>query len=188
MKSGSALSTLAQSEEEEQIRQAKMDAQAFRPLYEKYYKPIFLFLLRRTGDKTLTADLAAQVFLRALIGIGKYEFRGVPFSSWLYRIANNECNSFFRRSRRIPVVVIEDIHATKICEEIMADDWAEDVREALPAVFRKLRPRELQLIQLRFLDARAFREVAEILNISESHARVQTYRVLEKMRKLLFGK
>lgn len=166
------------------ILQAKGDPSAFRPLYEKYYKPIFIFLLHRTGDKELTADLTSQVFLRALMGLKKYEVRGLPFSSWLYRIAINECNSFFRKNKSVRTVVLEEHHADRLYEEMFGETAAEDLRRDLPHILQKLRPGELQIVELRFLEGRPFREVADILNISETHAKVKTYRVLDRMRKL----
>jgi len=166
------------------ILKAKSDARAFRPLYEKYYKPIFLFVLHRTGEKELSADITSQVFLKALTGLGKYEFRGLPFSSWLYRIAVNESNSFFRRNKGVRTVVLEEHHADRVYEEMFGDNTAEDLRQHLPVILQKLRPGELQMIELRFLEGRPFKEVAEILNISETHAKVKTYRILDKMKKL----
>ena len=175
-------------EEQSAIRQAKVQASAFKPLYEKYYKPIFLFLLHRTGDKEITADLTSQVFLKALAGLEKYEFRGLPFSSWLYRIAVNECNSFFRKNKAVRLVVLEDHHADRVYEEMFGDNAAEELKRKLPHILEKLTPPELQVIELRYLEGRAFKEVAEILNISETHAKVKTYRILEKMKKLFIGK
>ena len=170
------------------IRQAKVEARAFKPLYEKYYKPIFLFVFHRTGHKDISADLTSQVFLKALAGLDKYEFRGLPFSSWLYRIAINECNSFFRKNKAVRLVVLEDHHADRVYEEMFGESTAEDLKRKLPRILEKLKPAELQVIELRYLEGRAFKEVAEILNISETHAKVKTYRILDKMKKLFIGK
>lgn len=170
------------------ILKAKANATDFRHLYEKYYKPIFLFVLHRAGDKELAADLTSQVFLKALIGIQKYQFRGLPFSSWLYRIAINECNSHFRKSKSVRTVVLEDHHADCVYEEMFGENTAEHLKRQLPLILEKLRPGELQIIELRFLEGRHFKEVAEILNISETHAKVKTYRIVDKMRKLFIGK
>jgi RNA polymerase sigma-70 factor (ECF subfamily) len=181
-------STQSVGSDEDLILRAKIDARAFRPLYEKYYKPIFMFVHHRTGDKELSADLTSQVFLNALVGLEKYEFRGLPFSSWLYRIAINECNSFFRKNKNVRTVLLEDHHAGRVYEEMFGENTAEELKRNLPLMLQKLRPAELQLIELRFLEGRTFREVAEILNISETHAKVKTYRILDKMKKLFVGK
>lgn len=174
--------------DEDLILRAKTDTRAFRPLYEKYYKPIFLFVLHRTGEKNLSADLTSQVFLKAMVGLEKYAFRGLPFSSWLYRIAINECNSYFRKHKHVRTVVLEDHHADCVYEEMFGENTADDLKRNLPFILQKLKPAELQLIELRFLEGRAFKEVAEILDISETHAKVKTYRTLGKMKKLFVGK
>jgi RNA polymerase sigma-70 factor, ECF subfamily len=170
--------------EEEILRKAQLDAKAFRPLYEKYFKMIFLFILHRVGDKELSADLTSQVFLKAMVNIGQYQFRGLPFSSWLYRIAINECHSFFRKKKHQRLVVLEDVHVDLLQDEMFGHSWTEELRSKLPYILEKLKPEELQLIELRFLESRPFKEVAEILNITETYAKVRTYRVLDKMKKL----
>jgi RNA polymerase sigma-70 factor (ECF subfamily) len=174
--------------EEEVIRKAKKDPQVFRYIYEKYYKRIFLFLLHRVGNKDVCADITAQVFLKALLNLESYSFRGLPFSSWLYRIAVNECNNFFRKNKRERLVVLEDEHAEILYDEIFGDSTREDLHRKLPSILERLKPDELQIIELRFLEGRQFKEVSEILNISETYAKVRTYRILEKMKKLFLGK
>jgi RNA polymerase sigma-70 factor, ECF subfamily len=173
--------------EEEAIQKAKKEPRAFRVVYEKYYKKIFLFILHRVGDKEQSADIAGQVFLKALVNLNNYTFRGLPFSSWLYRIAVNECNDFFRKNKRDRLVVLEDDHVENLYEEMFGEDAQEELRQKLPTILAKLKPDELQLIELRYLEERQFKEVAEILNISENYAKVRTYRILEKMKKLFIG-
>jgi RNA polymerase sigma-70 factor (ECF subfamily) len=175
-------------QEEEVIRRTQKDPDAFRPIYEKYFRPIFLFILHRAGDRELTADLTSQVFLKAMLNIRKYEFRGLPFSAWLYRIAVNECNDFFRRSKRERTVVLEDDVVEKLYEEMFDQDVLEELKERLPHILQQLKDEELQLIELRFLESRPFKEVAEILGISENYAKVRTYRILDKMKRLFMRK
>ena len=79
------------------IRAAQADPARFKPLYEQYYESIFRFVYQRTGDEHLTADLCATVFLKALQNLKNYQFRGVPFSAWLYRIALNQVTQHFRK-------------------------------------------------------------------------------------------
>lgn len=168
--------------EEGLIRNAQTDPNAFRPLYEKYYKPIFLFVLHRIGQKDTTADVTSQVFLKALLNIGRFKIKGLPFSAWLYRIAINECNDFFRRTKRERLVVLEDSSADLLYDEMFGDETLEDLKRKLPLILEKLTPDELQIIELRFLENRAFREVAQILDITENYAKVRTYRILDKMK------
>jgi RNA polymerase sigma-70 factor (ECF subfamily) len=174
--------------EEDVIRKAKTDPEAFRSIYEKYFKSIFLFVLHRVGNKDLTADLTSQVFLKALLRLHQFQFRGLPLSSWLYRIAVNECNDFFRRNKRERLVVLDDSHAETLYEEMFGHEAMKELKEKLPHILEKLKEEELQFIELRFMEGRPFKEVGDILGISENYAKVKTYRILEKMRKLFVGK
>jgi RNA polymerase sigma-70 factor, ECF subfamily len=174
--------------EEDVIRKAKENPEAFRVIYERYYKPIFLFVLHRVGEKEQCADITSQVFLKALVNLQKFTFRGLPFSSWLYRIAVNECNSYFRQNKRSRVVVLEEAHMEHLYDDMFGENFHEEIRAKLPIVLEKLKPDELQVVELRYLEGRPFREVAEILNITETYAKVRTYRILEKMKKLFVGK
>src|SRR4051812_41906885 len=72
------------------IEASKKDSEAFRPLYEKYHEPIFRYIYQRSDDKEAAFDITQQVFVKALINLSRYTFKGVPFSSWLYRIAKSE--------------------------------------------------------------------------------------------------
>jgi len=166
------------------IVQSKDDPAAFKPLYEKYFKRIFLFVHHRIGEKALSADITSQVFLKALLNIQKFSFRGLPFSAWLFRIALNECNDFFRKHNRHRLVTMEEGMVEHLYEELTADARLDDLRLRLPEILQQLSVSELHVIELRFFEQRPFKEVADILGISEIYAKVKVYRILKKMKKL----
>jgi RNA polymerase sigma-70 factor (ECF subfamily) len=172
------------AEEESLIIRSQADPEAFRPLYEKYFKRIFLFLIHRVGNRELAADLASQVFLKALVNIKKFRTRGLPFSAWLFRIAINECHDFFRKNNRSRVVTIENEHVDGLFEELTTDTQLEDLHRQLPVILQKLSEEELQLIELRFFEQRPFKEVADILGLTENNTKVKVYRTLQKMKNL----
>ncbi len=165
------------------LQESQSDSQAFKPIYEKYFKKIFLFILHRVGDKELTADITQQVFLKALMGLGKFQFRGLPFSAWLYRISINECNDYFRKTKRARQVVIDDEATHSLFEELNHGNTIEELEKLLPDILQKLSANELQIIQLRFFEGRSFKEVGEIMEITETYAKVKTYRILDKIKK-----
>lgn len=171
-------------DEESIILKSQADPEAFRPLYEKYFKRIFLFVHHRIGEKAITADITSQVFLKSLININKFSFRGLPFSAWLFRIALNECNDFFRKNNRHRLVTMEEGMVDHLYDELTAETRLEDLRQRLPEILQKLSVNELQIIELRFFEQRPFKEVADILGITETYAKVKVYRILEKMKKL----
>ncbi len=173
--------------EEEVIRRAQTDPSAFKPLYEKYFRKIVLFIHRRVNDKELAIDITQQAFYKALLHIGRFRFRGLPFSSWLYRIAINECNDYFRKKSKVRWVALEPELAGHLFDEMTADTTRDDWERKMPVILQQLKPNELMLIELRFFEGKAFREIAEILDTSEVNAKTKTYRILQKMKKMFMA-
>ncbi len=169
-------------EEYELIKKAIAKPEVFGSLYEKYYKQIFLFVLRRVEDKTTTADLVSQVFLKAMLNLEKYKFYGLPFSAWLYRIATNQINEFYRGSQFQRVISVEDAEINNVFKEASIDD--SDKSDLIGRLLEELDEDEVQILELRFFEDRPFKEVAFILDISENNAKVRTYRILEKLKKI----
>jgi RNA polymerase sigma-70 factor (ECF subfamily) len=167
-----------------EIQAAQRQPARFRPLYERYYEPIFRFVFRRTSDEELTADLCSQVFLKALQRLGQYQFRGVPFSAWLFRIASNEVAQHYRKHQKQRTISLEDVQISDMAEEMELDEEGWSVEEVLNHL-DQLRPGDVTLIELRFFEQRPFKEIAAILDITESNAKVKTYRILERMKKQL---
>ena len=180
------VSVAAMEAEWQEIQAAQQNPARFRPLYERYYESIFRFIFRRTADGDLAADICSQVFLKALQRVGGYQFRGVPFSAWLFRIASNEVAQHFRQNSQKRTVSVEENTLSEVAEEmeIEGELWeVEDLVQALDT----LKPDELTLIELRFFEQRPFKEVAEIMGITESNAKVKTYRILERLKKRMQG-
>jgi RNA polymerase sigma-70 factor (ECF subfamily) len=170
--------------EQDWINQARQDPAAFKPLYERYFRNVFLFLLKRVGDKELAGDLTQQVFLKALLNIPRYEIRGVPFSVWLFKIALNHMNEYYRKTKHLRTVVIDTDALEILYEEMTADQRLEDLEQRLPVILQKLDLPDLQLIELRFFESRSFHEIGQLLGITENNAKVKTYRTLERLKKL----
>jgi RNA polymerase sigma-70 factor (ECF subfamily) len=169
-------------EEEQLIEAAKRDPERFRPLYQKYFKTIFLFIHHKVDDKEVTADLTSQVFLKALLHLPGYKSQGLPFSAWLYRIATNEVMQYFRSTKQVRKILVDEELLSRLHEET-EEPTLEALQTKLETVLPQLSLDEIQLIELRFYDARPFREIAFILNISENTAKVRSHRVVEKLRK-----
>lgn len=167
-----------------EVQAAQSNPARFRPLYNRYYDPIFRFIFRRTNEEELTADICSQVFLKALQRLNSYSFKGVPFSAWLYRIASNEIAQHYRASQKNRVVSMEESSFSDMIDELDEQD-TEGLRQQLLETLDQLREGDLQLIELRFFEQRSFKEVASIAGITENNAKVRTYRILERMKKKL---
>ncbi|MCH2042533.1 MAG: sigma-70 family RNA polymerase sigma factor [Saprospiraceae bacterium] len=178
--------TLSQQDildEWKQVQAAQANPAQFRVLYSKYYEPIFRFIYQRTADESMAADLCSQVFLKAMQNLHKYEFKGVPFSAWLFRIASNEIAQHFRKINKNRVITLEE-NNTKDLEDEFEDKADLEINiKILKAVIQDLKPAEVELLELRFFEKRPFKEVAQILDITENNAKVKIYRLLQKMKK-----
>ncbi|MFZ2905631.1 MAG: sigma-70 family RNA polymerase sigma factor [Cyclobacteriaceae bacterium] len=164
------------------LEQSGKNPHAFGELYERYFDRIFNFIYRQTDDEDLTADLCSQTFLNALKNAGRFEFRGVPVSAWFYRIASNEVNKHYRKVKQEKVFSIEE-GLIKQLIEISNDSWSEEHIEKLLAYMKDLPTDMLEVLQLRFFENKDFSEIAFILEITESGAKMRTYRALDKLRK-----
>ncbi|MEI9920712.1 MAG: sigma-70 family RNA polymerase sigma factor [Bacteroidota bacterium] len=164
------------------IERSRKDPRAFGELYEIYFDRIFNFIYRQTDDEELAGDLCSQTFINALNSLSRYEFRGVPFSAWLYRIARNEINKHYRKNKRKNVFSIEEIKVRELIER-SDEDWDEELVQKLITFMKDLPTDMLQVLELRFFEDKDFRDIAFILDITESGAKMRTYRALDKLRK-----
>lgn len=172
-------------DEWQDVLAARQDPAAFRPLYDRYYEPIFGFVYRRTADYDICGDITAQIFLKALQKIHSFEYRGVPFQAWLYRIASNEIAQYYRDNKKNRVVAVEDTGLQMIAEELEDNTDTEALLLVMQEVIQQLPDEEVRLIEMRFFEKRPFADIAEILDISENNAKVRTYRLLDRIKKLM---
>lgn len=164
------------------LERSKKDSRAFGELYEKYFDRIFNFIYRQTDDEDLTADLCSQTFLNVLKNVDRYQFRGVPFSAWLYKIATNEVNKFYRKRKNTKVFSIEELRVRELMEQAN-EDWDEELIQELLRYLNNLPTDMLEVLHLRFFEDKDFKEISFILDISESGAKMRTYRALDRLRK-----
>lgn len=171
--------------EKKQIEDSKTDPQCFEPLYLKYHGRILKFVYNRVESFDDCKEITSIVFSKALLNLPKYEDKGFPFSSWLYRIAINEINLFYRQSKKRRVISLDDRAAKNLAEE--SESVYKDLLVSLQKALLYLAEEELNLIELRYFEERPFSEVGEILEITENNAKVRTYRVLDKL-KVIYSK
>lgn len=170
-------------EEKELIEKAKSDPAFFEGIYNKYFSSIFLFIFKRVADKEVAADLTSQVFLNALANLKRFKYIGAPFSSWLFKIAGNEVKYYYRKTARQRQIVINDDILENLKEESGLN--LEDMLQQLSRAIQQLKVEAMELIQLRFFEKRSFKEIGEILNLTENNAKVKTYRVLDKLKRII---
>jgi RNA polymerase sigma-70 factor (ECF subfamily) len=165
------------------IERAKQNPAHFAPLYKKYHDAIFRYVFKRVDEEEAAYDITSCVFVKAIINLPKYEYRGVPFSSWLFRIAKSELYQSFRDKKAKRTISIDSVQIGRVMEEFSIDE-NEHKREILLKVLPLLKDKQLQLIEMRFFEKRSFREMGEILELTENNAKVKTFRALIKLKAL----
>jgi RNA polymerase sigma-70 factor (ECF subfamily) len=173
--------------EEKILKQATINPEAFAPIYEKYYLMIFKFVLQRVENEHKTSEIVSDVFAKAIFNLKKYKFKGTPFSAWLYRVAYNEIITTFRKQKKVRTVNIPDsawslFKKEEEEEEDNLDNTISIVK--LRDCLKNLKPHEVNLIEMRFFEDRAFKEIGEILGLTTENARVKTHRTLKKLQKI----
>jgi len=165
------------------IERAKLNPAHFAPLYKKYHEVIFRYIFKRVDEEEAAYDITSCVFIKAITNLPKYEYRGVPFSSWLFRIAKSELYQSFRDRKAQRTVSIDSMQLGRVMEEFQIDE-SEHKREVLLKILPMLKEAQLQLIEMRFFEKRSFREIGEILDLTENNAKVKTFRALLKLKEL----
>lgn len=171
-----------QNDEEAMIAKAKIDLQYFEPIYNRYYEPIFRYVYRKTDNEELAADLTSKVFMNAMHSIERFEFRGVPFGAWLYRIATNETNKYYRDNKK-RLLSLEDhkVNLVMNCGELEDAD-AEQKQRVLTELIQELSDSEIRILELKFFENKNFKEIAFILDKKESAIKMKMYRSLNKLK------
>lgn len=166
------------------IQKSKKDKKHFGFLYEKYFNQIFVFIFKKVQNEDLSSDICSKTFMKAMMNIEKYEDRGFPFSSWLYRIASNEVNLFFRAQKKEVTVQINENQVTVLAQEIDLGNNDKDLHLILKKL-EELPLEKSQLIEMRFFEELSFKEIGSIFDITEASAKMRVYRVIESLKKTI---
>ncbi|MFN2569092.1 MAG: sigma-70 family RNA polymerase sigma factor [Candidatus Dormibacteria bacterium] len=167
--------------ERRQIVAAQRDRAAFAPLYERYVDQIFGYVYIMTRNREQAEDVTAATFARAIEELPRFQWRGVPYSAWLYRVAAN----LVARERRRPASLELKIDAA--VEMLGPSDVAE--RNSRAAVIREavsqLPAHQRQAVVLRFSGGLRNREIADIMGRSEGAVKLLTHRAMTSLRNRL---
>lgn len=154
------------------------DPEAFGSLYRRHFAAVAGYLLRRTGDAALAEDLAADTFLAAWKALPGYRDSGVPFRSWLLRIATNRANAVARRERlrrRVLGVVAR--------ERAGARDGGDT--DVLYEAMSRLRAEHQTVISLVHLEGLSVAQAGELLGIAEGTVKSRLHRARGALRREL---
>lgn len=162
-------------QERQLVEAAQKDPRRFAEIYEKNFERVYAFIVRRVGNRHEAEDLTAEVFQHALANLTRFEWRGVPFAVWLYRIAANAMADRWRRlSKESADPATDDLDHSK---------WKEIERRAmLFQLVDQLPADQRSVIIKRFVDQKSIREVAQEFGKSKGAIKQLQLRALENLR------
>jgi len=177
--------------EKKLLERIRHKPESFSELFKLYYKQIFGYIIRRTGSFDDTADIAADTFLKAFHNIQNFRYTGISVKIWLYRIATNEVNLYFRHKQKhrsiFERIINEDQNLFKNCivEDRKEIETELQRHEQFLSVLKELKTLPVkyqEVIALKYFECKDNKEIAEILNIKEGTLKSLLSRGLEKLR------
>lgn len=167
------------------VSDAQQSPEGFGKLYDYYFPKIFNFVASKISNRDDAEDLTSDVFMKVLENIHRFEWRGVPFTAWIFTIARNELNSYYVKHAKTETQDIDKVYGLSEDEEKTSphknaarNELAEEVKKVMAGLPEK----ELTVVQLKFFSQLNNREIMHVTGLSESHVGVILYRTLRKMR------
>ena len=165
------------------IEAAQKDPARFAELYENHFERVYAYVVRRVGNRAETEDLTAEVFHHALANLKRFEWRGIPFAAWLFRIAANLISDRWQRAGR---EVTDD---AKLAEAQASTAEMKDVerRATLFRLVDTLPAEQRRVVVLRFVEEKSIKEVAREIRKTEGAVKQLQFRALTTLRARMEG-
>ena len=184
--------------EEALLKEIQADPQKFGDLYEAFYKNIFGYAFRRTANYDAAREIAAETFLKAYIGIQAFKWRNISILFWLYKIATNEINKYFRSRKYRPESLnrVQEEYGLDLTdysnaesERILLEEDLQRHREFVKvhALLSTLDAKYQDVISLKYFEQQSIKDIALILNKKEGTVKSLLSRGIEKLRQQLTG-
>lgn len=156
------------------------DKEAFSRLYESHVRRIYDFVYFKTYHKETAEDITGNTFMKAFDRIQQFDPRKGMFIAWLYTIAKNEVNDYFRKAH--PVLSLDDIWDVPAVADVEIDAVNRESFEVLQRYMQKLPASKRDILIMRVWQDLSFREIAAILEQSEGQCKMTFYRLIDKMK------
>jgi RNA polymerase sigma-70 factor, ECF subfamily len=167
------------------IEAAQKDPARFAELYEIHFERVYAFVVRRIRDRAECEDLTAEVFHHALASLKRFEWRGIPFAAWLFRIAANLISDRYESRRREDVA---DDPAEMDSVPASDKEFAEVERKTtLFRLVETLPDEQRRVVVLRFVEQKSIKEVARDIRKSEGAVKQLQFRALTTLRARMEG-
>lgn len=160
---------------------ARKERWAQKVLYEEYYSRMMGVCLRYSNDEEEALDVLHEGFIKVFKHIGKYQ-PGTSLSAWIRRIMVNTAIDYYRKSIRRRTEDIEQAYSLSTDEADAVSRCTE--KEILEAV-QQLSPAYRAVFNLYVIEGYSHREIAEMLDITESTSRSNLVKARSKLQALL---
>lgn len=170
---------------QEALTNIDVEAQ-FTHLFETYHKRIYNYIRYRVNCHFTAEDLTSQVFEKTMSKIGTYSESKSPFEVWLFAIARNVVNDYFRSQRSHRLFSLDgfkELVSGKTGPEGLVIQ--EETNDSLQRALDSLSARERNMIALKFGAELKNKEISQLLGITEENVGVIFYRTMRKLRKTL---
>jgi RNA polymerase sigma-70 factor, ECF subfamily len=159
------------------------DRLALEELYLLHFDRVYSYLHMSVGSRHDAEDLTTQTFVKMLEAIGRFQWRSVPFSAWLFRIAHNLAMDHFRANRRWQPEeeVPESVHGEESSAEEQA--LASLGQTSMLTLIERLSPEQRQVLTLKFVFRFSNAEAAAILDKTEGAVKSLQHRALASLQK-----
>jgi RNA polymerase sigma-70 factor (ECF subfamily) len=169
-----------EAKERLQVQAAQKDPARFAELYESHFERVYAFIARRVRDRAVAEDLTSDVFHKALSNLPRFDWRGVPFAAWLYRIAANVVADQWKRGARETVEDPPEGSAEANYEGI-------EHRAQLFRLVGQLPTEQRRVVVMRFAEEKSIRDIAQEIGRTEGAVKQLQFRALEKLRSQMGG-
>ena len=171
------------------IEAAQKDPACFADLYEINFERVYAYVVKRVGDRAETEDLTAEVFHQALANLKRFEWRGIPFAAWLFRIAANLISDRWQRSGRevaddSGIIDSAQAHSGNIGP---AEIEVVERRATLFRLVDTLPAEQRRVVVLRFVEEKSIKEVAREVRKTEGAVKQLQFRALTSLRARMEG-
>ncbi|HSB65162.1 MAG TPA: sigma-70 family RNA polymerase sigma factor [Anaerolineales bacterium] len=165
--------------DEQLIRAAQANPQAFDTLYRRYVERIYAYLYCLTYDPHEAEDMTSQTFLSAWKGLRYYHEKGT-FAAWLFHIARNKARDLHRKKH--PQITIDDIRDLPAELDTAAGFEEEENLQRVIQLIRRLDPEQIDLLRLRFGAGLSYAEIGSVLGRNSEATKMVFHRIFQKLR------
>jgi RNA polymerase sigma-70 factor (ECF subfamily) len=173
-------------------RAQEKDKEAFTKLFDLYYDKVLNYVFRRVLNAEYAKDITSNTFLKVLNNLNQFEWRNGPFSfsGWIFKIATNEVNQYFRKQNRYKLTIDDPDFKelgddNKAAEEIEKKIDNDKYLLILNKAIKQLKPIYQDILHLKYFEDMSYEEISQVLNKNESTIRVYSKRAKEELKSIL---